>query len=111
MIELAKATLPFIVTIVVNAITMLVTQARSEERTKAEITALKVENAGIRELLKIVTMEKAQEKDLLDFKARQKDHDLTLWNKIDAMRADVTECLRKLSRVEALQEVNQRSTR
>jgi hypothetical protein len=107
--ELVKSALPFVVTVVINAITMFVSQARSEERMKAEIQALKTENVGFRETLKVLGFEKAHDRDLQDFKARQKEHDVTLWTKLDSMREDIGECLRKLSRVEALQEVQQRS--
>lgn len=110
-LDLAKSVLPFLFTIVINALTMFITQARAEERTKAEIEALKKENLSIRETLKMVSAEKALDKDLQEFKARQKEHDLTLWSKLDGMKEDITECLRTLSRVEALQEVLQRSTR
>jgi len=104
-IEFLKLILPFALTFVGNACVTVIAQVRAEERAKARLDAVEKENAALR-----LAVEKcAPTADLQDFRSRQEKHDLTLWTKIDGIKEDVTQMMRQLSRVEALQEVQQRS--
>jgi len=104
-IQLLKDMSPLIAEFCLQMIIFLIYMARSEERMKARLDALEKENKGFLLEIEEIHKIKAMEKDLVEFKARQKDHDLTLWSKIDGIKADIQTLLQSFARVEAKQEI------